>query len=58
MKEIVKCKMDVEYVKRFNENFPIFTMMGTAEDEIIDIIKKCLRENNPYEVEYEDGVLY
>ena len=37
-----------EYVERFDENFPIFMFMGTDEEELKQIIKKCLKENKPY----------
>lgn len=48
----------MEYADRFHDSFPIFMMMGIDEREIIAIIKKCLKENKPYEIEYEGDTLY
>lgn len=39
-----------EYVDLFNENFPIFMMRGTPEDELITILKKCIEEKKPYQL--------
>lgn len=47
-----------EYADKFNENFPIVSFMGTPEDEIIKIVRNCIDKNKPYEMNYEEGVLY
>lgn len=33
-----------EYAEKFNENFPIFLMMGKSDEEIIRIVQKCLND--------------
>ena len=43
-----------EYAERFRENFPVFTMLGTSEDELIAILQKCMIDNEPYRFE-DDG---
>lgn len=46
-----------QYVKAFGENFPLFAFMGD-EDEAIDTIKNCLKNNKPYELDMDKNVLY
>lgn len=43
----------LKYRDRFDENFPIFMLRGTPEDEVIEIIKKCLDQNNPFIVDFD-----
>lgn len=47
-----------KYVERFEQNFPIFMMMGESDDVVADIIKKCLDDGKPYDAEAIDGALY
>lgn len=47
-----------KYLDKFGENFPIYMCMGFEEDEIIGIIKDCLKSDKPYEVEEEEGADY
>ena len=51
-------KYIMEYVKRFHENFPMFMVRGSSDEAIVSMIKKCLKENKPYEPEYKSGVDY
>lgn len=37
-----------QYTQRFNENFPLFMLKGRTEDELIGIIKDCLKTGKPY----------
>ena len=46
-----------QYVDAFGENFPLFAFMG-VEDEAINIIKNCLTNNKPYELETNGKILY
>lgn len=46
-------KLINEYLERFDENFPIFMMMGIEDEKIKEIIKKCLEENKPFVIERE-----
>lgn len=46
------------YVDRFGENFPIFTMLGTPDNEVISIIQKCLDDGKPYKAEYDPDLVY
>ena len=46
-----------QYVNAFGDNFPIFAFMGD-EDEAIDTIKRCLKNNKPYELDADDDILF
>lgn len=46
------------YVEKFNQSFPYFLIRGTSKEEMIQIIKDCLKTGNPYEPEILDGCLY
>lgn len=46
-------KLD-EYVKKFNDSFPIMMMLGASDDKIIDLIDKAIKENKPYEITDDD----
>ena len=37
-----------QYVERFNENFPLFALMGMEEAEIKTILQECLDKGTPY----------
>ena len=39
-----------KYTDRFGENFPVFMMMGVAEDDLIDILKKSIQNGIPYQL--------
>lgn len=47
-------KLLTEYAERFGENFPIFSLRGTPEKEIIVILKQCLQDGTPYDHEEFD----
>lgn len=52
-------KLILEYLEKFDENFPLFMFMGVDEEEIKRIIKRCIDENKPYIVLEEDNnVIY
>lgn len=38
-----------EYRERFDESFPIMLFRGTPEDELIQMIQKCLSNGKPLE---------
>lgn len=49
----------IEYVEKFNENFPIFLFRGKEDDEIISTIKKCIEENKVIdEIELDNEANY
>ena len=39
-----------KYKEKFGECFPLMLTMGMNEKQIEDIIKDCLKNNKPYEV--------
>lgn len=43
-------KLLKEYEKRFNEQFPLMLCRGCDDEEIEEIIKKCLKENKLHTV--------
>lgn len=47
-----------EYANSFGENFPIRFFMGTDEEDIMQVIKKCLKDNKPYIANYKDKAVY
>ncbi len=46
-----------EYAKMFNDCFPIMCV-NMSDEEIEKAIDKCLEEGKPYEVEFEEDVVY
>lgn len=48
----------IEYVEKFNENFPIFLFRDKEEKEIISTIKKCIEDNKLYEIELDNEANY
>ena len=51
-------KMLNEYQEHFEENFPLMLCRHMDEDEIIEIIKKCLDEDEPYDPELDPEANY
>ena len=47
-----------EYKEKFNDNFPIFLCRSMEEEEIIEIMQKCIDEGKPYEPELEEEANY
>lgn len=44
-----------KYKKKFGECFPLMLTMGMSDEQIENIIKECLKNNKPYEVDaYSD----
>lgn len=41
-----------QYYEKFNDYFPMMSVMGYADDEIEDMIDKCIAENKTYEELY------
>lgn len=37
-----------QYAKKFNENFPLFALMGMDDEEVEAIIQECLDKGTPY----------
>ena len=40
-----------KYKERFGECFPLMLVMGMSDDEICELIKECLKNDKPYEVD-------
>ena len=38
------------YEEKFGEQFPLMLCKGCDDDEIIEIVNKCMVENKPYSV--------
>ena len=36
------------YAEKFNENFPLFALMGMDDEEVEAIIQECLDKGTPY----------
>lgn len=51
-------KLLQEYVGMFNENFPFFSVSHLDEADIKEIIRKAIKENKPFEADYEDEGAY
>lgn len=48
-----------KYTERFDENFPLFSVVGIEDKEIKEIILRCLEDGKPYiPDEIEDDSLY
>jgi hypothetical protein len=39
-----------KYADRFGENLPMFFLRSKTEEEIIEIVRKCLDEGKPFDV--------
>ena len=37
-----------QYTEKFNENFPLFALMGVDDKEIEAILQECLDKGAPY----------
>ena len=37
-----------QYAEKFNENFPLFALMGMDDEEVEAIIQECLDKGTPY----------
>ena len=51
-------KLIDEYQERFEENFPLMLCRHMEEDEIIEIIQKCLDDDEPYDPELDPEASY
>lgn len=38
----------LKYRDHFDESLPVFMLRGKTDQELIDLIKRCLGENKPY----------
>lgn len=47
-----------EYQDHFEENFPMMLCRTMEEEEIIEIIEKCLKNDEPYEPELNEEANY
>lgn len=48
-------KLFDEYFEKFNEEFPLIMFMSKSNEEIIQVIKKCIIENQPVSDFNEDN---
>lgn len=48
----------LEYAEKFQENFPIFLMMGETDDVIIERIQECLDNDHVYQTDTIIDALY
>lgn len=53
MKELLE-----QYLEKFDDQFPLMLVRGMDEEEIITILKKCIEENKPYEIEFDEYANY
>ncbi len=47
-----------KYAEKFDENFPIFLVMGMSDEEIDNQIEKSIKANKPYKPEVNDDYDY
>lgn len=47
-----------KYREMFDEQFPLMLFMGADEEIIIETLQKCIENEEPYEQDFEDGVVY
>lgn len=38
-----------QYAEKFNENFPLFALMGLDDSEVEAVIQECLDKGTPYQ---------
>ncbi|MGP4082061.1 hypothetical protein ACTWQL_19425 [Pseudalkalibacillus sp. R45] len=51
-------KLLQQYVEKFKDNFPIFSVMGMDEAEIKKLIEKAIESNEHYEAVYKEYADY
>ena len=51
-------KLLEEYVEKFDDNFPIFMVMGMSDDDIIEILEDSIANDRKYNPEVIEGVVY
>lgn len=44
-----------EYNDKFGEAFPLYMLMGTGEEELIQTMKNCIKNNKKYKFEGKMG---
>lgn len=47
-----------EYREKFEENFPTYMFMGVANEKVIGIIEKSIKNDTPYKTEYDEEKVY
>lgn len=47
-----------EYHERFGETFPLMLCRGMDEEDIIQIVQKCLDDGRPYEPDIDPDADY
>lgn len=47
-----------EYESRFGYLFPRMCLQDASDDEVIELIEKCLKDDKPYDVKVEPGIIY
>lgn len=51
-------KILILYRDKFNMNFPIMLFNGMSDKELVAMINKAIKEEQPYNVEYIKNVIY
>ena len=49
-------KLMLDYEEKFGEQFPLMLCRGMTEEAIKALIKKCIDEGKPYEVNNPDAL--
>lgn len=47
-----------KYKKQFGEEFPLMLFRSVSEEDISEIIEKCLKDGKPYEPNLDDSADY
>jgi len=47
-----------KYSSKFGESFPIYVLRGKTDQELINILEKCIKTNKPHRVELIKGAIY
>lgn len=50
MKELLE-----KYREMFDEQFPLMLFRSSFDEEVIKAIEKCISENKPFEMDFEDA---
>ena len=51
-------KLLLQYREQFDENFPIMSLRGTPEVDLLKLIQGCLDSGKPYQIDYEANTDY
>ncbi|MGB4589509.1 MAG: hypothetical protein WBI17_09805 [Clostridiaceae bacterium] len=44
-----------KYIEKFGQGIPLFLMMGTSEDELMDMMEQAIEKNEKIEADFDES---